>query len=430
MSGTCITLSTPRTGSTFMRRILMKSCLLSLAAGLAFAGAAHAECGIEAGRVAILSNDFEALHIVAAGAEECASPSVTVTKNQTAEHATLQGPALTTEPATYTVAMVANDSISGLLNAGLVRPLDDLVAKYGADLQDSQLIRIDGKIMAIAFMVNAQHLWLRKDLLEQAGIAQPKTYEEVLSAAQVLRDKGLMAEPLAASYKPGWDLAADFVNMYTGFGGELFAAGNDAGFENEQGVKALEMMKALSAFMGPDFLTYNTNEMSARWRDGRAAIENAWGSRAAQAIDPAETRPEIAEQTLFAAAPTVGGGTIPATTMWWDGFVIAKNISDEDADASFRAMIHAIRPETAAQHPAAAAWLIRGYQPTPAAAGVLASLQAGAKPYPMTAAMGILHGALGTELADFMQGRESAEQALHDAAEAYRTGAREAGFLQ
>ena len=109
----------------------------------------------------ILSNDFEALHVVAAGAEECASPTVTVTKNQTTEHKDIQVAALTTDPATYTVAMVANNSIVPLLNAGLVRPLDDLVEQYGQNLQDSQLIRIDGQVMAIAFMANAQHLHYR-----------------------------------------------------------------------------------------------------------------------------------------------------------------------------------------------------------------------------------------------------------------------------
>lgn len=404
---------------------------LLLASAFALPGMAAAECGIERGNVSILSNDFEALHVVASAAEDCASPTVRITKNQTAEHAALQGPALSVNPSSYSVVMVANDSISGLLNAGTLLPLDDLVAKYGGDLQDSQLIRVDGKVMAVAFMVNAQHLWLRKDILDQAGLAQPGTYEEVLAAAQAIRDQGILTEPLAASYKPGWDLAADFVNMYMGFGGELFAAdGADVAFENAAGVQALEMMKALSAFMGPDYLTFNTNEMSARWRDGLAAVENGWGSRAAQAIDPAETPAEIAGNTLFAAAPTVGGGTIPATTMWWDGFAIARNISPEDAEASFRAMMHAIRPETATQHPTSAAWLIKGYQPTPAAAGVLASLEAGAKPYPMVPAMGILHRALGEELADYLQGREPAETALADAAGAYRTAAREAGFLK
>ena len=143
-----------------------------------------ADCGIEKGSVRILSNDFEALRVVAAAAEECASDAVKITKNQTAEHKNLQIAALKANPAEYTVAVVANNSIVPLLNDGLIRPLDDLVAKYGKDLQPNQLIKIDGKVMAVAFMANSQHLFYRKDLLEKAGIAAPKSYEDVLAAAK------------------------------------------------------------------------------------------------------------------------------------------------------------------------------------------------------------------------------------------------------
>ncbi|MET0741742.1 MAG: sugar ABC transporter substrate-binding protein, partial [Microvirga sp.] len=100
----------------------MKTFLkVSVAAGalLASAALAQADCGIPAGSVRILSNDFEALHVVARTAEECASPTVKVTKNQTTEHKNIQVAALTTNPATYTVAMIANGSIVPLLNAGL-----------------------------------------------------------------------------------------------------------------------------------------------------------------------------------------------------------------------------------------------------------------------------------------------------------------------
>jgi spermidine/putrescine-binding protein len=154
-----------------------------------------------------------------------------------------------------------------------------------------------------------------------------------------------------------------------------------------------------------------------------------WGSRAGALIDTAGAAPEIAADTVLAGAPTVGGGTIPATTLWWDGFTIAANISDEDAAASFQAMMKGIAPEVAAENPAAAAWLIAGYQPTPAAVGVFETVKAGAKPYPMLPYMGLLHTALGDNLAQFMQGQESAEQALMDVTTAYNTAAKEAGFL-
>jgi hypothetical protein len=108
-----------------------------------------------------------------------------------------------------------------------------------------------------------------------------------------------------------------------------------------------------------------------------------------------------------------------------------KNISDAEAEATFIAMKHAIRPEmlndtTAPQ----AVWLIDGYEPTDAAVGVFAAAQSGSVPYPMLPYQGLLHTALGAELADFMQGKEAAEQALADAEAAYTAAAKEKGFLK
>lgn len=393
--------------------------------------AAMAACGIDKGSVRILSNDFEALHVVAAGAEECASDTVKVTKNQTTEHKNLQVPALTANPAEYTVAVVANNSIVPLLNDGLIRPLDDYVAKYGQDLQANQLIKINGKVMAIAFMANGQHLFMRKDLIEKAGAQMPKSYEDVLAVAQLLRDKKISENPLGASDKAGWDLAAEFVNMYLGYGGDFFDAGSaKLAINNDKGMATLKMMKDLTGFMGPDYLTYDSDVLSKEYQAGKMAVINQWGSIAGAAIDPKVSNKEVVENTVFTMAPTVGGGTIPAAALWWDGFAIAKNVSDEDAEASFRAMVNGIRPEIATKNPNAATWLIKGYQPGPAAVGVIGNANNGARPYPMVPYMGLLHTALSVELADFIKGAEPADKAMADVEAAYNAAAKEAGFLQ
>ncbi len=88
--------------------------------------------------------------------------------------------------------------------------------------------------------------------------------------------------------------------------------------------------------------------MKPLWEAGQVAIATVWGSRIGATIDAEGAAAGVSENSVVAAAPTVGGGDIPAATLWWDGFVIAQNISDEDAEASFRAMMHAIRPEVAA----------------------------------------------------------------------------------
>lgn len=418
-----------RNGKMTRLALLASTAAFIASVGLG-AGAARAECGIEKGSVRILSNDFEALRVVADAANECASDTVKITRNQTTEHKNLQVPALQISPAEYTVAVIANNSIVPLLNEGLIRPLDDLVAKYGQDLQQNQLIKIDGKVMAIAFMGNSQHLFYRKDILEKAGLQPPKSYEDILAAAKAIREKGVLENPLAAADKAGWDLAAEFVNMYLGYGGDFFQSGSAApAINNEKGVATLTMMKALTEFMGPDYMTFSADELNKVYQANRTAIMTQWGSLAGAVIDPKGTAPDIAANTVLAGAPTVGGGTIPAVALWWDGFAIAKNISDEDAEASFRAMVHGIRPDVAKAHPDAATWLVKGYEPGAGAVGVLETANAQARPYPMLPYMGLLHTALGSELAEFMQGRESAEAALADVEAAYTAAAKEGGFL-
>jgi multiple sugar transport system substrate-binding protein len=404
---------------------------VALAVLLGSGGIASADCGITAGSVRILSNDFAALNVVNAAAKTCATGAVTVTTNATAEHKNIQGPALTASPAEYTVAVVANNSIVPLLNDGLIRPLDDLVAKYGQSLQPNQLIKIDGKIMAIAFMGNGQHLFYRKDILEKAGVAVPTSYEDVLVAAKAIKDAGLMEYPLGASDKPGWDLAAEFVNMYLGTGGEFFAPGSaELAIDNDNGRKVLDTMRAMTTFMNPNYLTYDANELNKVWESGQVAIINQWGSLVGEAIDPAKSSAELVANTGFAAAPTIGGGTIPAAALWWDGFTIAANISDEDAAASFQAMVHAISPETVAANPDAATWLVAGFKPGPSAVGVIANATGGARAYPMQPYMGLLHTALSAELADFIAGKEDATQALADVKAAYDAAAKDGGFLK
>ena len=404
---------------------------LSVAA-LAVAGPALADCGIAGGSVRILSNDFEALHVVSAAAALCATDAVTVTSNATTEHKNIQVPALTANPAEYTVAMVANNSIVPLLGDGLIRPLDDLVAKYGQQLLPNQLIKIDGKVMAIAFMANGQHIVMRGDLLKQAGIDPvPTTWSGMMEAAGKIRDQGLLEYPLAASNAAGWDLAAEFVNMYLGTGAEFFEPGTaNLAIDNAQGRLALQTMRDLTQYMAPDYVTFNTDATAQLYRDGKVGMMNNWGSLAGTLIDPTKAQPVVSENTVFAAAPTIGDGTIPAAALWWDGFAIATNVTDADAEASFQAMMRGIAPETAAANPNAAVWLIAGYQPGPAAVGVIANATSGARPYPMVPWMGLLHETLGNELADYIKGTEDADMALADIKAAYSAAAQQAGYLQ
>ncbi|MEM9426167.1 MAG: extracellular solute-binding protein [Pseudomonadota bacterium] len=401
---------------------------IALAGAVALMGSTAFACEIGA-RVSIVGNEFPAIQTVGAGAQECAGGEVST--NLTADHQKINLAGMQGNPAEYTSAIVANSSIVALINEDVIRPLDDLVAAHGQSLKPNQLITVKGQVMAVAFMANAQHLVYRSDVLEQVGAEPPTTYEEMLDVAAKIRDAGIMQNPITGAYAAGWNLAQEFNNMFLGMGGSHFKPGSaEPNIATEEGIKTLEMMKALSEYMNPDFLTHDSNAANAEWRAGNAAIMNMWGSRAAVLTDAEGTPQEVIDGTAIGGPMTVGGGDTPASTLWWDGWTVAKNIPDEEAEATFIALTHAIRPEMLNDETSGlAVWLIDGYEPTEKAQGVFAAAQSGTPPYPMLPYMGLLHTALGNELADFMQGKESAEQALKDVEAAYVAAAKEKGFL-
>ena len=367
-------------------------------------------CDIKA-RVSVVGNEFPAIQTVGAGAKKCRGAEVKT--NLTADHQKINVAGMSSEPAEYTSAIVANTSIVALLNNDLIRPLDDLVKKHGSKLKKNQLITINGKVMAVAFMANAQHLVYRKDILEKLNISVPKTYEEMLSAAKKIRASGLAKNPVGGAYKAGWNLAQEFNNMFIGYGGKHFKGNTpEPNVNSDAGKKALNMMKSLSEYMNPDFLTHDSNATNAEFRAGNVILMNMWGSRAATLTDADGVSDAVKKGMDIAGPMTVGGGNIPASTLFWDGWTVAKKISDAEAEATFIAMMNAIDPSIIKDDKVRkqAVWLLDGYTPTDAARGVFAAAKMNTTPYPMLPYAGLMHSAIGAEIADFMQGKENAKK--------------------
>lgn len=404
-----------------MKRLLV----FSFSLGMLLGGLALAQCReLVTTPVTLLSNSFEAWKVVTDAMAACGN----LTAELDAEFRQKQVPAFSANPSQYTIGGVANATLVPLLNDGLVRPLNDLVERYGQDLSENQLIQVDGQIVAIAMMVNAQHLMYRRDIFDELGLSVPTTYAELLAAARVIQDAGVVDFPLGGTFAAGWDLGQEFVNLYLGLGGQFFNADNTPAVNNETGVAALELLKALSEYMDPEYLTANATFVQQQLQQGRVAMANLWASRAA-AMDNVEES-QVVGLIEFAAAPAAREGGPPATTLWWDGMVIAANVTDEEAEAAFKLMMEGIRHEVLAQHPDTAIWLSNQPIESRAAAGAIASAQGGAPSYPASNAMGLMHTAIGNNLADFLLGNKSAEEALSDIEADYLVAAREAGLLQ
>ncbi|MGY3569839.1 ABC transporter substrate-binding protein [Vibrio paucivorans] len=389
-----------------------------------FAPAAMASCDFESDmEIKSFTASFEAWKVVTAEMSKCHN-----LRAELDNQADLKQPAaFAVNPSLYHIAGVASSTIVSLLNDNSIRPLDDLVEKYGQDLLPSQLIKIDGKIMAIGMMINTQHLVYRKDILDELQIETPTSYDEVLAAAEIIREKGGMKYPITAGYKTGWTLGLEFANMYISYGGQFFENGNTASINNEKAVKTLEMLKALTEYMDPEYLTADTTVVQKQLQQDKAAMANLWNSRASSVDDPKESL--VAGKMGFAAAPSAVPGGKPAATLWWDGFTIASNISDEEAENAFRVALSGLNAEMANSNQDTATWIIKGSEPGPYAKGAIDNAKAGTPAYPATAQLGILLSSAGNAIPDYLLGKSTAEDTLKEVVSKYNVTAKELGLM-
>ena len=410
-----------------IRTLVAATATSALLAGYASA----APCKITGGgEVDIISNFFATLELLAARMEDCERPDLVIDVKLTTENQVEGTQAFSAGSSPYDGAAVANASITLLQARGQLLPLNYLVEKYREQYQieDQMLIRFGDDIIAIAFMVNAQHLYFRKDVFDALGLEIPTTYDEMIAAAEAMEGAEGIDYPFAAAFGNSWELANEFMNIFIASGGQLFdPLTSEPTFNSPEALRALETMGALMPHMSPNAMTMDFGAVRQALQQGQAGMAILWGDQAPAMDDPAESR--VVGNIGFAPAPAMDPGGLPSSLFWWDGYVIPRNL-DGDADVTFQVMMHAISANTVAENNDTTLWIRSNYQPTQYTQAITDTVMLGAEPYPMEPQAALAHAAIGDNIADFLVGRETAEQSLADAEGAYRAAAIAEGLLQ
>lgn len=399
-----------------LRSILLAGAM-SVASTAAFAGG-HCANDIPIKHIA---NAFPAHEVLAAAMAECGNFSSELDK----DHRLKIVDAFSANPSLYHITSITNSTSVPMIDAGLLRPLDDLIAEYGPNISDSMKIKIDGQTMSIAAFANTQHLMYREDILADLGLEVPTTWDAYIAAAEAIQAAGVVDYPIGHYMMDGWNLAFVFINHYLGEGGAFFNDDWTPAINNAAGVAVLERMAKMATLMDPEYLVSDTTFVTKQLQQGKVAMANLWASRAGAVNDPAES--SVAGKIKMGAG--LQGAATAASTIWWDGFGIAKNISDEEAAAAMTLINAALSPEVISANNDAAIWLAGGFTPGDAAKGAFETAQAGAPNYPMNKYIGSMHSVLGSGLAAFMTGDKDAATTLADIEAAYLSDAKEKGLL-
>lgn len=323
---------------------------------------------------------------------------------------------------------ISNASLARLAGQNLLRPLDDLAERYKVLLHPRQLIRHNGKVIAIAVAANTKALVVHRELLSQEGIETPATYDGLLKAAEKLKatNSKLFEAPLTLAYKPGWNLTQEFLDQYLGAGGTLFGKDNKPTVSTDKGIATLERMKRLGQYLPKD----------ARERDGAGVLNDlmrftapmsvTWISSVGPLDNPAVSR--VAGKMQILPAPAIEKGGKPAVTLWWEGFAIPVSATVEEAEAAFLTALEGLDQDMLATHAWEALWLVKDYKPGRLTKEVLSAIDAGIPVYPDSQALNLLRRALNDQIEAVMfDGRDPAA-ALRRAEDDYRKAARELGL--
>ena len=164
------------------------------------------------------------------------------------------------------IAYVGQDWLPAWAAAGFLAPLDDIApADVLADLKSDMApfsttdMTYKSKLYGLPYYADTISFIYNKKVLEDAGIAVPKTWEEVMAAAEKLKAGG-MEHPIVYEFDQELPNFFDaFVSQVYGRGGDLFDKDQKAIFDNPDNAAYKQLQWLVDAFK-KDLVQQETHE--------------------------------------------------------------------------------------------------------------------------------------------------------------------------
>lgn len=184
-------------------------------------------------------------------------------------------------------------------------------------------------------------LFYRKDLLDAASVAVPKTWDEYLAAAKTLNKDGVAGNSMIGAN----DVSLFLVDWYTRFitmGGKLTTGSKTdktltTNFESAEAVRALQHMLDCAPFAPKAVASYGFTEGLDAFASGKVAMMLFWSTIGGSIYNPDSST--VADKTEVAAMPADAGQTPRAIRGGW-GLGIPKNLPDKNKDVAWHFMTY------------------------------------------------------------------------------------------
>jgi multiple sugar transport system substrate-binding protein len=224
--------------------------------------------------------------------------------------------------------------------SGLLEPFDDVIAAIGTDDfypgANNVFKAGDGKYCGTGIGNSAANmLWLRKDLMADAGIDKaPETWDEFRAALKGMQKNGIYGAPLPYGRNSMTSLI--FVGFIHQGGGTVFSPDLDVALDNDGTRAALEFYKELKDYCPPGATNYSWGESLTAFVSGATATGIYTGRVLANVRDQ---NPSIADSVTCVTYPRISTDVEPWTFNDFPSVFIPAQSKNKDAAKAFAAFL-------------------------------------------------------------------------------------------
>ncbi len=215
-----------------------------------------------------------------------------------------------------------------------ILPLDDMVAAKADAVQEDDFFqpyieygKYDGKLYGLPWLGAVYMLYYRKDLLEQAGIDVPKTWEEYAAAAAALKGHGADYGTTLVGKRDD-PLVDEFWTLAWSYGADIFDGTSTATIDSPEALAALKVWQQVFASAPPDSLAMSWPEVAALFAQGKAAMMLDF-SDSSETVLAAESA--VADNVGFALVPAGPTGKATPNLGGWGMGINADSANPEAA---------------------------------------------------------------------------------------------------
>jgi multiple sugar transport system substrate-binding protein len=168
-------------------------------------------------------------------------------------------------------------------------------------------VQYDDKYYGMPWILDTKYLFYNKEILEKAGIkAPPKTWDELTEQAKTIKDKGLLATPIAWSWSQAEAAICDYTTLVSAYGGDFLKDGKPA-FQTGGGLDALKYMVSSysSGLTNPNSKEFLEEDVRKVFENGDAAFALNWTYMYNMANNPKDSK--VAGKVGVVPAPGVAG---------------------------------------------------------------------------------------------------------------------------